>query len=316
MNSKDSDEIIDQAEQSIFNIAQSKIKGGFTATGDIVHDAMEVLDERSRNGGIAGIATGLEAIDNLTAGFHKGELTVIAGRPSQGKTALALTIARNMATTGKVVGFFSLEMSKIELVMRLLIAEARIDGQKMRTGLLDKAGWNTLMSKADAIAKAPIYIDETTVMNITELRAKARRLKSEHNAEVIVVDYIQLMNGTGGKDVRRDLEIGIITRGLKAIAKELNVIVIALSQLNRDVEKRGSKAEDKIPMLSDLRESGAIEQDADVVIFLYRKYYYSKHFKDKGQAKVIIAKQRNGETGVRELVFIENYAKFENKAYG
>lgn len=307
-DTKDSDDIIDTAEQSIFNIAQSRVKGGFTATKDIVHDAMDVFDERSRNGGIAGIATGLRVLDNITAGFHKGELTVIAGRPSQGKTSLALTIARNMAVKGRTVGFFSLEMTKVELVSRLLIAEARIDGQEMRTGKLKPEGWSKLMATAHIIAEAPIFFDETPVMNITQIRAKARRLKSEHNAEVIFVDYIGLMNDTG-KELRRDLQVGIITRGLKALAKELNVIVVAISQLSRRVEER----KPQIPVLSDLRDSGSIEQDADVVIFLYRKYFYSNNYEDKGKALLIIAKQRNGETGRRELVFIENYAKFEDK---
>lgn len=309
-DTKDSDEIIDMAEQSIFNIAQSRIKGGFTPTRDIVHDAMDVFDERSRNGGIAGVATGLKDLDSITAGLHKGELTVIAGRPSQGKTSLALTIVRNMAVRGKTVGFFSLEMTKVELVSRLLIAEARIDGQDMRTGRLKQEGWTRLMATANTIAEAPIFFDETPVMNITQIRAKARRLKSEHNAEVIVVDYIGLMNDTG-KELRRDLQVGIITRGLKALAKELNVIVVAISQLSRRVEDR----KPQIPILSDLRDSGSIEQDADVVIFLYRKYFYSNNSEDKGKAMIIIAKQRNGETGRRELAFIESYAKFEDRVW-
>jgi len=305
---KDLTELLDAAHRGIFNISQGHIKGGFVDVETVVHKTLKEFDYQSTQGGISGISTGLVDLDNITAGFHKGELTVIAGRPSMGKTSLALTIAKNMSSKqGIGVGIFSLEMDCVEIVKRLMLAESRVDGQKMRIGKLKKEDWTKLMDTGGIIAELPIHIDQSLVNSITELSAKARRLKTEHNVGVIIIDYIQLLSA-GGKTESKNQEVAQITRALKGLAKELNIVIIALSQLSRNVEYR----KPPIPQLSDLRESGAIEQDADLVIFLYRKYHYTGE--DKGDAMVIIAKQRNGETGTIHLSFIENYAKFEDRA--
>ena len=271
---------------------------------------------------ITGIPSGLVDLDNLTAGFHPGELIVIAGRPSMGKTALALTIARNAAVDNKHgVGIFSLEMANQELAMRMLCSEARVNSHLVRTGKLPPKQWKNLSIHVGVLAEAPIYIDDSAAVTVLEVRSKARRLMAEHDIELIIVDYLQLMQGPRNVENRQQ-EISVITRSLKALAKELNIPVIALSQLSRAVESRNPP----IPQLSDLRESGAIEQDADVVMFLYRKWFYDK-FKqsdsdiddfedqtDKKAATIIVAKQRNGPTGTVKTTFIEQYARFENLA--
>jgi len=317
------DDILDAAERSIFNITQKRLKGGFLPLEPILHQSFEALDAKSAKGGmITGVASGLADLDNLTAGFHPGELIVIAGRPSMGKTALALTIARNAAVDNKHgVGIFSLEMANQELAMRMLCAEARVNSHLVRTGNLPKKQWKNLSIHVGKLAEAPIFIDDSPAITVLEVRSKARRLMAEHKIELIIVDYLQLMQGPRNVENRQQ-EISVITRSLKALAKELSIPVIALSQLSRAVESRNPP----IPQLSDLRESGAIEQDSDVVMFLYRKWFYDK-FKqsdsdiddfedktDKKAADIIVAKQRNGPTGTIKASFIEQYARFENLA--
>lgn len=317
------DDILDSAERAIFNITQKRLKGGFVHLDPILHDSFEALDAKSAKGGmITGIPSGLVDLDNITAGFHPGELIVIAGRPSMGKTALALTIARNAAVDNKHgVGIFSLEMANQELAMRMLCSEARVNSHLVRTGNLPQKQWKNLSIHVGVLAEAPIYIDDSPAITVLEVRSKARRLMAEHDIELIIVDYLQLMQGPRNVENRQQ-EISVITRSLKALAKELSIPVIALSQLSRAVESRNPP----IPQLSDLRESGAIEQDSDVVMFLYRKWFYDK-FKqsdsdiddfedktDKKAATIIIAKQRNGPTGTVKTTFIEQYARFENLA--
>ncbi len=317
------DDILDSAERAIFNITQKRLKGGFVHLDPILHDSFEALDAKSTKGGIiTGVPSGLVDLDKLTAGFHPGELIVIAGRPSMGKTALALTIARNAAVDNKHgVGIFSLEMANQALAMRMLCAEARVDSHLVRTGMLPSKQLRNLSIHVGTLAEAPIYIDDSAAVTVLEVRSKARRLMAEHDIELIIVDYLQLMQGPRNVENRQQ-EISVITRSLKALAKELNIPVIALSQLSRAVESRNPP----IPQLSDLRESGAIEQDADVVMFLYRKWFYDK-FKqsdsdiddfedktDKKAATIIVAKQRNGPTGTVKTAFIEKYARFENLA--
>jgi len=317
------DDILDSAEQAIFRITQKRLKGGFVKLEPILHKSFESLDERTSKGGlITGVPSGLNDLDNLTAGFHPGELIVIAGRPSMGKTALALTIARNAAVDGKHgVGIFSLEMANQELAMRMLCAEARVNSHLVRTGNLPQKQWKNLSIHVGTLAEAPIFIDDTPAITVLEVRSKARRIMAEHDIELIVVDYLQLMQGPRNVENRQQ-EISTITRSLKALAKELHIPVVALSQLSRAVEQRT----DKRPILSDLRESGAIEQDADVVMFLYREWFYKKFQQsedsmddfdndiDKKAAEIIIAKQRNGPTGTKKFAFIEQYARFENLA--
>ena len=262
----------------------------------------------SKKGTVIGVPSGLIDLDEITSGFQDSDLIIIAGRPGMGKTALALTLLRNASIENKVgVGMFSLEMANHQLAMRLLCAEGRVDSHLVRTGNLPKSQWKNLSLSVGTLAEAPIYLDDTPALSVLELRAKARRLKAEKNIGMIVVDYLQLMQGPRGVESRQQ-EISNISRSLKALAKELNIPVIALSQLSRAVEQRSEKK----PQLSDLRESGAIEQDADVVIFLYRPWIYSGEEEDKGKAEIIVAKQRNGPTGVIDLVFLDRFARFEN----
>ncbi len=308
-DSQDVADILDSVEQSIFRITHNRLKGGFIHIDPILVDAFEKLEKISSNkGSVIGVPSGLLDLDDITSGFQEGDLIIVAGRPGMGKTALALSILRNASLEGGVgVGMFSLEMANHQLAMRLLCAEARVDSHFVRTGNLPKTHWKNLSIAVGSLAEAPIYLDDTPALTVLELRAKARRLKAEHNIGMIVVDYLQLMTGPKGVESRQQ-EISVISRSLKALAKELSIPVVALSQLSRAVEQRA----DKQPQLSDLRESGAIEQDADVVIFLFRPWVYSQEDEDEGKAKIIIAKQRNGPTGVVEASFISKYARFEN----
>jgi len=308
-DSQDVADILDTVEQSIFNITQNRLKGGFTQINPIILEALEKLEQtRSIGGSVIGVPSGLIDLDEITSGFQEGDLVIVAGRPGMGKTALALSILRNAALDANIgVGLFSLEMSNSQLAMRLLCAEARVDSHFVRTGKLPPKLWKNLGISAGDLEQAPIYLDDTPALSVLELRAKARRLKAEKNIGMIVVDYLQLMQGPKGVESRQQ-EISVISRSLKALAKELNIPIIALSQLSRAVEQRA----DRKPQLSDLRESGAIEQDADVVIFLYRPWIYTQEDEDDGKAEIIVSKQRNGPTGIVNASFINKYAKFEN----
>jgi replicative DNA helicase len=305
----DIDALLDEAESKIFEITSSREQRAFTPLKDIVKDAFKQIEKLyEQKEPITGVSTGFADLDRVTSGFQPADLIIIAGRPSMGKTAFALGVAQNAALNNKTaVAVFSLEMAKEQLVMRMLCSEARIDGSRLRGGMLKDTDWPKLARAAGQLAEAPIYIDDTGSISILEMRAKARRLQSEHGLGLIVVDYLQLMRGRSGIE-GREREISEISRGLKALAKELSVPVVALSQLNRSLENR----QDKRPMLSDLRESGAIEQDADVIAFVYRDEYYNKESEHKGLAELIIGKQRNGPTDTVTLKFFREYTRFEN----
>jgi replicative DNA helicase len=314
------DELLDRAERSIFEIAQNKIKDAFVPLKKIVGHSFAIVERLyERKEMVTGLPTGFVDLDERTSGLQPSDLIIVAGRPSMGKTAFCLNIASYAAIEkGKSVAFFSLEMSKEQLVMRLLGSESRVDAHKLRTGHLSERDWTPLSNAAGRMAEAPIYIDDSAAISVLEMRAKARRLKAEHGLDLLIVDYLQLMRGRGDEG-SREQEISNISRSLKALAKELQVPVIALSQLNRAVETRPGK--EKRPMLADLRESGAIEQDADVILFIYRDEVYNKcecpHDGEclcgrRGVAEVIIGKQRNGPIGKVDLTFINRFTRFEN----
>lgn len=307
------DEILDRAEHSIFEISENKIKPSFSLIRGIIKESFKTIEALyARKELVTGVPTGFLKLDDLTSGFQKSDLIIIAGRPAMGKTAFALNIAQHVALeTALPVAVFSLEMSKEQLSMRLLSSEARVDSQRLRKGFLGETDWPKLTTAAGRLSEAPIYIDDTAAIMVLEMKAKARRLKAEAGLGLIVVDYIQLMRSGMSKD-SREQEISEISRSLKALAKELNVPVIALSQLNRKVEDRTNRR----PQMADLRESGAIEQDADVIIFIYRDEVYNKdeNNPDKGIAEIIIGKQRNGPQGVVKLAFLDKYTRFENLA--
>lgn len=302
--------ILDEAEQSIFSLTQQKDNKLFEHIQPILTKAIQNLEKmQSKKGAVVGVPSGIIDLDNVTAGFRKSDLIVIAGRPSMGKTALALSIARNASLESRVpTAIFSLEMSSDQLAQRLLSSEARIDGHEARTGRLQTARWKDVVIASGKLADAPLFIDDTPALSILDLRSRARRLKREENIGLLIVDYLQLMQGPRRSENRQQ-EISYITQSLKALAKELDIPIIALSQLSRAVESRT----DKRPVLSDLRESGAIEQDADLVIFLYRPFVYNnKKVEEKGLAYLIVAKQRSGPTRTVKATFIDTYARFEN----
>ena len=300
--------ILDEAEQSIFNLTEQKDTKIYSHIEPILADTVKRLESIAANpGSVVGVPSGIIDLDKVTSGFQKSDLIIIAGRPSMGKTALALSIARNAALeNNSPVAIFSLEMSSDQLGTRLLASEAKIDQSEARSGRLATSKWKNINIASGKLAQAPLYIDDTPALSILDLRSRARRLKREKDIELIVVDYLQLMQGP--KTENRQYEISSITQSLKALAKELDIPIIALSQLSRAVESRT----DKRPQLSDLRESGAIEQDADIVIFVYRKFIYSRSEEDKGIGELIISKHRNGPTGSIEVAFIDSYARFEN----
>ncbi len=308
----DIDALVDEAEKTIFEIAQSKRKQGFQPMSDIVPKAFDRITKLfDRQEHITGVATGYEQLDRMTAGLQPSDLIILAGRPSMGKTALAMNMVQHAAIIEKIpVAVFSLEMSMEQLALRMLCSIGRIDSQRIRTGRLLEKDWPDLTRATGILAEAPIHIDDTAGMTVLEMRAKARRLKSEHDLGMVVVDYLQLMQGRSSKNENRTQEISDISRSLKAMAKELDVPVVALSQLNRGLESRT----DKRPQLSDLRESGAIEQDADVIGFIYRDEVYNKaeDNPNRGLAEIIIGKQRNGPTGTVKLTFLAQYTTFEN----
>ncbi|MBI1909218.1 MAG: replicative DNA helicase [Deltaproteobacteria bacterium] len=307
----DADWFLDYAEKSIFEIAQKKIKQPFHAVKDIVKDSFKAIERLyERKELITGVPTGFVEIDRLTAGLQASDLIVIAGRPSMGKTALALNMVVHASTVAKVpCAVFSLEMSKEQLVQRMLCTEARVDSSKLRSGFLSESDWPKLTRAAGILSEAPIFIDDSPALTVLDMRAKARRLQREHGLGLVIVDYLQLMRGYAGSE-SREREISEISRSLKELAKELSVPVVALSQLNRMVENR----KPPIPVLADLRESGAIEQDADVIAFIYREEVYDRESLNKGVAEVIIGKQRNGPTGFVKLAFLSSITRFENLA--
>ena len=306
----DVDEVIDFAESSVFEISEHKINPAFFSISQIIDKNFETLEERQANKAlVTGVSTGFSRLDTMTAGLQPSDLIILAARPSMGKTSLALNIARNAAIDADTaVAIFSLEMSKEQLSMRMLCSEARIDSNRLRSGFFNRGDWDKLTDAGSLLSDAPIFIDDSANISAIEIRAKARRLKMDKNIGLILIDYLQLMRGRSSAE-RRDLEISEISRSLKGLAKELNIPIVALSQLNRKLEERG----DKRPMLSDLRESGALEQDADVVAFIYRDEVYNKESNNpnRGKAELILAKQRNGPVGTVHMAFLNTYTRFE-----
>ena len=304
-------EVLDDAEATIFQISGRRVSATYSPIKDIVKESIKTIEMLQGNRDmVTGVPSHFVDLDRLTAGFQPSDLIIIAGRPGMGKTAFALNIARNAALeSGVGVGIFSLEMSKEQLAMRLLCSEARVDSQKIRTGFMNSQEAAKLMTAAGFFMDAPIFIDDTPSIGVLEVRAKARRMKATHGIGMVVIDYLQLMRGRESAE-RRDLEISEISRSLKALAKELHIPVVALSQLNRKVEER----HDKRPQLSDLRESGAIEQDADVICFIYREEQYNKDTSNKGISEILLKKQRNCPTGDISLAYFDKYTRFENLA--
>ena len=308
----DAQNMLDYAEQQIMEIAKGRQSRSFVALRDILLENMELISERSKTKGqITGVPTGLIDVDRTTSGLQKSDLVILAARPSMGKTAFALCVAKNAASKGNRVMIFSLEMSKEQLTQRLLAMESLIDATKLRTGDLNTEDWKALSKAADALDKAPIYIDDTPGMPLMEMKNKCRRLKEKEGLDLVIVDYLQLME-MGGRVESRQLEVAALSRQLKQMARELECPVIALSQLSRASEQR----KDNRPVLSDLRDSGAIEQDADVVFFLYRDEVYNPETETPGECEVIIAKQRNGPIGTERVRWLAPYTKFVNKSHG
>ena len=309
----EAEDVIDYAESAVFEISEKKARQSFFPLSKIILGNIETLEEKQGNRSlVTGVPTGFSQLDTLTSGLQSSDLIILAARPSMGKTALALNIARNAAVDANIpVAVFSLEMSKEQLSLRMLCSEARIDSSRLRGGFFSMEDWHRLTDAAGILSEAPIYIDDSPGISAMEIRAKARRLKMDKNIGLIIIDYLQLMQGRSSAE-RRDLEISEISRGLKALAKELDLPVLALSQLNRMLEQRT----DKRPKLSDLRESGALEQDADVVAFIYRDEVYNKEEDNpnRGTAEILLSKQRNGPTGDIHLSFLNAYTRFENLA--
>ncbi len=304
-------ELLEQAERLIFGIAEGSARGrhSYSAIKDLLVRVVDRIDTLSQQGGaLIGVSSGFSDIDDMTAGLQNTDLIIVAGRPSMGKTSFAMNIAEHAAIKEKIpVAIFSMEMSAEQLTMRMMSSLGRIDQHKVRTGKLDDDDWPRLTSSVNILDQTAMFIDDTPALSPGDLRARARRLKREHNIGLIVVDYLQLMQVVGTKETRTN-EISEISRSLKALAKEIQVPVVALSQLNRNLEQRPNKR----PVMSDLRESGSIEQDADVIMFIYRDEVYNEDSKDKGVAEIVIAKQRNGPTGTVRLTFLGQYTRFEN----
>jgi replicative DNA helicase len=303
------EQILDRAEQALFSLSEKRVKTGFVSVRDLELPATRLLEKLyNEREMITGVASGFRDLDRMTSGLQPSDLVIIAARPSMGKTALCLNIAQQVALHNQLpVGMFSLEMSKEQLLMRMLCAESRVDAHRVRTGYIGKDDFRKLIDALGRTTQAPIFIDDSSTLTVMEMRAKCRRLKAEHGLSLIIVDYLQLMSGYGRSE-NRNQEISGISRGLKALAKELSVPVIALSQLSRAPEQRQG---DHKPQLSDLRESGSIEQDADLVMFIYREEVYKPSEENAGLAELIIAKQRNGPTGIVKLAFLREYTRFE-----
>lgn len=313
---KDVFEVLSKAEEGLFEVAQNNMKKNYDTMQVAMKGAMEEIEKaRENKDGVSGVPTGLKALDKLTSGWQRSDMIVIAARPAMGKTAFVLSMARNMAVDyNMAVAFFSLEMSSVQLVKRLISSEAQVDAEKLRKGNLADHELQQIYSRIGRLNKAPIYIDDTPGISIFELRAKCRRMKQKHDIQVVIIDYLQLMSAGGGKGPgNREQEISAISRSIKEIAKELNVPILALSQLSRSVEQRGG---DKKPVLSDLRESGAIEQDADIVAFIHRPEYYGlledEFGPTQGLGNIIVAKHRNGSTDTVRLKFVGKFARFTN----
>lgn len=305
-------ELLDKAETQIFSISERKQTKGFVPVKDLVKSSYKLIEELYESKSkITGLSTGYHHFDDITAGLQRGDLIIVAGRPSMGKTSFAMNIVENAAKDKDAkIAFFSLEMSKESLVMRILTSQARIDASRVRVGNLQESDWPRLLSAADTLAHMNVFIDDTPAQSAIDIRAKVRRLAKEHGGlDLVVVDYLQLMRSTGNT-YSREQEISEISRSLKAVAKELSVPLVALSQLNRSLESRSNKR----PMMSDLRESGALEQDADLIVFIYRDEVYDQNSIDKGVAEIIVAKQRNGTTGTCRLAFLNQFTRFEDLA--
>jgi replicative DNA helicase len=307
---EDVEELLDEAEQAIFQISENRVNPSFYPIKTIVKDSFAIFQRLyEKKELITGVPSGFRELDRLTAGFHPADLIIVAGRPSMGKTALCLNLAQYAAIEKRIpVAIFSLEMSKEQLVIRMFCAEAHVEGSRLRTGFLNESDWPKLTIAAGNLSEAPIYIDDTAALSVLELRAKARRLKAEHGLGMLIIDYLQLMKGRAKVESRQQ-EISEISRSLKALAKELSIPVIAVSQLSRKTEERTGNR----PQLSDLRESGAIEQDADLIIFIYRDEIYNRSDDNpnKGIAEVIIGKQRNGPIGVIKMTFLDKFTTFK-----
>ena len=304
---QDADAVLDDAEREIFSIAEDRVHSGFVPLSVLVDGAVTAIDRLQEHKGlVTGIPTGFDDIDSLTAGLQPADLIIVAARPSMGKTAFVLNIAQHVGTkTDKTVGFFSLEMAKEQLFLRMLTTEAQVDAHRLRTGFLSEADYARLSPAMDRLADARVHIDDTAGIGVLETRAKSRRLQAEHGLDLIIIDYIQLMQGRGRFE-NRTQELASISRALKGLAKELGVPVVALSQLSRAPESRS----DRRPQLSDLRESGALEQDADVVMFIFREEMYDEKPENEGVAEIIIGKQRNGPTGTVRLAFLKQQTRF------
>ena len=310
----DANQMLDYAESGIFEISQARQKGQYSHIRDVLVENLAIIDRAEQmDGGLTGITTGFSKLDEMTSGMQKSDLIILAARPAMGKTAFALSLARNAAVKGKAsVMIFSLEMAKEQLTQRLLSMESKVDLQTLKTGRLERRDWDDLNVALDILSNSNIHIDDTAGISIMEMKSKCRRLKAEAGLDLVIIDYLQLMNPEGNADSRTQ-EISVISRNLKLLARELDCPVLVLSQLSRAPEQRT----DHRPMLSDLRESGSIEQDADIVIFLYRDEYYNKEDTEKpGECEVIVAKHRSGPTGSVDVAWIERYTQFKDKASG
>ena len=318
--SNDVDDLLQEAEGKLFEISQRNVKKDVTQINPVIKQAIEQIEAASnRESGLSGLETKFTELDKLTSGWQNSDLVIIAARPAMGKTAFVLSMAKNMAVDLNIpVAIFSLEMSNVQLVNRLISNACELEGEKIKSGRLDQADWNKLQAGVKRLYDAPMYIDDTPSLSIFELRTKARRLVREHGVRIIIIDYLQLMNASGMKFGSREQEVSMISRNLKQLAKELNIPIIALSQLNRSVESRGTDSQSKRPQLSDLRESGAIEQDADIVCFIHRPEYYLHSSEDgegndiRGKAPFIVAKHRSGKVDDVNLRFVHQYARFQN----
>ena len=318
--SYDIDDLLQEAEGKLFEISQGNLKKDFTQIDPVINSAMEQIEAAGkRESGLSGLPTGFHNLDKLTSGWQNSDLIIIAARPAMGKTAFVLSMAKNMAVDYNTpVAIFSLEMSNLQLVNRLISNVCEIEGEKIKSGRLSRQEWEQLNSRVRSLFSAPLYVDDSPSLSILELRTKARRLVKEHGVKIIIIDYLQLMNATGMKFGSREQEVSMISRSLKQLAKELNIPVIALSQLSRKVEERNDG--NKRPQLSDLRESGAIEQDADIVCFIHRPEYYTRSTTDaenrdiRGMAEFIVAKHRSGSVDDIEMTFVARFARFQNRS--